>query len=478
MFDLRPINAILGVIITLLGALMLPPAIMDLMAGSKDWMVFAVSSAVSVFMGIGLWASGLGAKRAALSIRQMVLLANLAWAVTAGFAALPFMWAEVKLSFPQAYFEALSGLTTTGSTVITGLDKLPPGLLLWRALLHFYGGIGVVGMAVAILPLLNVGGMQLFRAETPNRPHGHSPLAAQLMASIIGLYVILNLACVMAFILAGMKPFDALIYGIGIVATGGFSSHDASLAYFHQPAFEWIAVVFMLAGALPFVLYLHALRGRIMALARNPELRFFLLIIAAATLVLWLHQEWNGLNHGPAALRYALFSVVSLITTTGLTAVDHSTWGAFVSILLCLLAFIGGCVGSASGGLRPFRFRIMGSACAQQLKKIIYPNGIFPITYAGRAVAEEIRTSIFVFFTLYLAVFAMGVLALGLCGLEFAAALTAALSSLTSAGPALGNVQFSAMSQPALWTLSALMLIGRMEIFAVLALLVPRFWRG
>lgn len=473
---------IVGVFIALLGALMILPTLADLAAGHDDWIVFAASSGVSLFTGFGLWASGRSDERISLTIRQTFLLTAISWIALAMFAALPFMWSELDLDFARAFFEATSGITTTGGTVLTGLDNLPPGILLWRAILHFYGGIGVVVIAIAVLPMLRIGGMQLFRAESSDRSEKVFPAAAQIAGSIFGVYLTLNLACAVAFMLAGMTPFDALVHGMSTVAAGGFAAYDQSLAHFQNAAIDWIAVVFMIAASLPFVMYIHAVRGRPGRLYRSSEVRLFLCIILVATLVVWIYLESRGIAEGGTALRWAAFHVVSLISTTGLATQDYATWGPFTDIVFLLLMFIGGCTGSTAGGMKVLRYLIAGKAIAQQMRRMLYPNGVFPLIFEDRALPDEVARSVTVFMLAYLGVFALMTLGISATDLDFRTALSAVAANLSNAGPGLGPVvgpvgNYSSLSDPAIWMLSLAMLMGRLEIFTILILFLPRFWR-
>ncbi|GGE35443.1 Trk system potassium uptake protein [Agaricicola taiwanensis] len=483
MIDLRPINAILGLFVTLLGAMMLLPALVDLLAGSDDWSVFAASSAVSIFIGVALYSSGRTKEPPKLNVRQAFLLTTLSWSVLALFASLPFMWSQLNLSFGGAVFEAMSGLTTTGSSVITGLDALPPGLLLWRALLHFYGGIGIIVIALAVLPMLRVGGMQLFRTESSDKSEKMFPAAAQIAASTFGIYAGLNLLCIVAYTLAGMTAFDAVLHGMSTVATGGFSSHDASLGYYDSPTIEWIATLFMISGALPFALYIQVLRGRPAQLTRNPEVRLFLIIVAVVAVLLVIYQERSGIAHGQTAVRHAIFHVVNLMSTTGFAIVDYSAWGAFSDALFFCVMFLGGCMGSTAGGFKMFRLIVVAKTTLQQFMQMLYPNGIFPLTYDRRPMGDDVSSSVFAFSMLYVAVFIFVAVTLAASGLDFITALSASISALGNVGPGLGPLvgpagNFSTIGEGNLWLLSFTMLVGRLELFTVLVLVLPRFWRS
>ncbi|HSI41980.1 MAG TPA: TrkH family potassium uptake protein [Xanthobacteraceae bacterium] len=481
MIDLRPIAAVLGVLIAILGTAMLIPAVIDLAAGARDFAVFVAASAVTVFVGLSLWLAGRSGGVEQLNVRQAFLLTTASWLLLSAFAAIPFMWAETRLSFTDAYFEAMSGLTTTGATVISGLDTRSRGILLWRALLHWYGGIGIIVFAIAFLPMLQVGGMQLFRAESSDRSEKILPRAAQMAKGILGTYLLLSLACAIAYALCGMSTFDAVAHAMSTISTGGFSTHDASLGYFKSPAVDYTAVVFMLAGSLPFLLYVRVLAGDFSRLVANTEVRLFFIIVALATLISFAEQVLGGIGRGEAALRNALFNVVSLISTTGFVSADYTSWGPPTDTLYFLLTFLGACTGSTAGGLKTFRLAIVGSALVQHFKRIVYANGVFPVRYGGAPIGEAVVGSVLSFVCLYLASFAVLAVTINALGLDLASAFSAAITCLANVGPGIGPLvgpatNFAALPESVIWVLSFGMLLGRLELFTVLVLFLPRFW--
>lgn len=480
--DLRPIRTIIGAFVALLGLLMILPALVDLLAGSRDWLVFAASSGFSIFIGGSLWASGRTSGPLVLSVRQTFLLTVLTWISLALFASLPFVWADIGLDFTRAFFEATSGITTTGGTVLSNLANLPPGIVLWRSILHFFGGIGVIVIAIAVLPMLHIGGMQLFRTESSDRSEKVFPAAAQIAGSIFGVYVALNVACTIAYMMAGMSPFDALVHGMSTVAAGGFARYDTSLGHFSNAAVDWIAIIFMIAASLPFVMYIHAMRGRPGRLYQNTEVRVFLAIAALATIAVWLYLTSHGIASGETAFRWAAFHVVSLISTTGLATQDYASWGPFPEFVFLFLMFIGGCTGSTAGGIKILRYVIAGKAIAQQMRKMLYPNGVFPLIYEGRILPDDVIRSVSVFIAAYLFVFAVLTLGVSATDIPFRSALSAVAANLSNTGPGLGPDigpigNYSGLSDVALWLLSLAMIFGRLEIFTILILFLPRFWR-
>ncbi len=480
--DIRPVNSALGILIAVLGTMMMVPAIADLVERHDDWIVFVVCAAITTFVGCMLWLSGRQAGPARLSVRQAFLLTALAWIVLTGFGGLPLMWSDPKLTFAQAYFETMSGLTTTGSTVIVGLDKMPPGVLLWRSLLTWYGGAGIIVMAIAILPMLQIGGMQLFRMESSDKSDKILPRVAEIANRILLVYGLLTLACAISYFAAGMSLFDAVNHAMPTLATAGFSTHDNSFAEFKSPAIDYVAIVFMLAGSMPMLLYVRALHGDMLALPRSYEVRLFLAIVAAFTLLSMVQQRIAGISTGEESFRYALFNVVTLISTTGFATVDYAGWGAASDAIFFCVMFLGGCMGSTTGGIKAFRIAIIGSAMLQHFKRVVYPHGVFPIRYGGKPVSDDVVASVMSFLFLYLLTFAGVGLALNLMGYDFKTAFSATIACLSNVGPGLGPIvgpvgNYSTLSEPALWFLSFAMLVGRLELFTIYVLVLPRFWR-
>jgi trk system potassium uptake protein TrkH len=376
----------------------------------------------------------------------------------------------------------MSGLTTTGSTVLVGLDSMPPSILLWRALLQWLGGVGIIVMAMAILPLLRTGGMQLFHAESSDRYEKPFPRATQLVSAIILAYVVLSLLCMVAYWMAGMTPFDAMTHMMSTVATGGYSTHDASFAYFESSLIEWLGVLFMLSGALPFVLYVRAFRGDL-ALLWDRQVRVFLATVAIASLVLAL---WLAIDKSlPVldAIRLTAFNVASIVTTTGFASTDYNYWGGLVVGVMFYLTFVGGCTGSTAGAIKIFRFRVMAIVLNDHLMQRFYPHGVGRRSYDGQPLDEDVVEGVLAFAVVYAA--SVGVIALGLGALEldWVTSLSGAATAVGNVGPGLGPIigpagNFSTLPDSAKWLLSFGMMLGRLELFTVLVLLMPRFWRG
>nr|WP_245404699.1 TrkH family potassium uptake protein [Ancylobacter gelatini] len=461
---------------------MLIPALVDVAAGHDDFIVYAASAAITVFVGLSLWLAGRSGEVERLDVRQAFVLTTFSWVLLSAFAAIPFMWSDADLSLTDAYFEAMSGLTTTGATVISGLDQRPPGLLIWRAFLHWYGGIGIIVLAIAFLPMLQVGGMQLFHAESSDKAEKMLPRAAQMAKSILGTYLVLSLACAVTYLLCGMSVFDAVAYAMATISTGGFATHDASIGYFHSAAIEYAAVVFMVAGSLPFVLYVRVLVGDFSRLFANSEVRLFLGLVALFTILSTLQQIRGAIAEGEPALRNALFNVVSIMSTTGFVATDFTNWGPPTEALYFILLFLGACTGSTAGGMKMFRIAILGSALSQHLKRIIYPNGVFPVRYNGAPIGDDVVASVLSFAFLYMATFMAIALVINTLGFDLITSFSAAITAVANVGPGLGPVigpaqNFAALPDHVIWLLSLGMLMGRLELFTVLVLFLPSLWR-
>ena len=482
MMDFRPVLLLVGLLLATLALGMAVPAVVDLLAGNRDWEVFALSAGLTLFVGVSLaLATRTGGAR--LNVRQAFVMTTLAWLALTTFAALPFAFSDLGLSFTDAFFEAMSGITTTGSTVITGLDTAPPGILMWRALLQWLGGIGIIVMAIAVMPMLRVGGMQLFRMESSDQSDKAMPRAAQIATAITAIYVVLTVICAGAFWIAGMTGFEAFAHAMTTIATGGFSTSDASIGHFRSAAIDAIATTGMIVGGLPFILYLRTVQGHAGALFGDSQVRMFLAVTLAAvglaTGFLWLD---NGLDFG-SALRYGSFNVVSIITGTGYATTDFQAWGAFAMPLFFFIMFIGGCAGSTTCGIKVFRFQVLYAAALTQVRHLVQPNGVFIPYYNGRPIQDDVIVSVLSFFFVFGVCFALLALGLGMLGLDYVTAVSSAATAIANVGPALGPIvgpagTFQPLPDAAKWLLSAGMLLGRLELFTVIVLFTRTFWRG
>ena len=480
MLDFKPILFITGVLMLPLAVAMCLPAVADAAANNPDWQVFLTAAVFTLFVGGTLALSSRGAIRT-ITPRQGFVLTTMLWIIIPAFAALPFAFADMDLSYTDAFFESMSGLTTTGSTVIRSLDVAPPGVLIWRALLQWLGGIGVIAMAIAILPLLRIGGMQLFRMESSDRSEKAMPRTTQLVAYISFIYLGVSLICALAYWMAGMSGFDAVAHAMTTIATGGYSTYDGSIAHFRSATIEYIGVVFMLVGSLPFVLYLRALRGNTRSLLRDDQVRLFLLIVIVSIIAVAYYRYKMGVEID-TALREASFNVVSIITGTGYATADYGAWGSFGLMIFFFLMFVGGCAGSTTCGVKIFRFQVLYATAVTQIRRLLEPHGVYLAYYNRKPIPEEVSASVMAFFFLYVLSYAVIAIALGLIGVDFLTAASGAATAISNVGPGLGPTigpsgTFATLPDGAKWILSAGMLLGRLELFTVLVLLLPSFWR-
>lgn len=480
--DYRPIFFIVGILLAMLGAAMLIPAAVDAAARNPDWLVFLASAFPTLFVGGALVLMNRSRFRS-VGVRQAFVLTTMSWIVVAAFAALPLMFSDLDLTYTDAFFEAMSGITTTGSTVVTGLDSATPGILLWRALLQWLGGIGIIVMAIAVLPMLGVGGMQVFRMESSDRSDKTMPRAAQISTTIAAIYLLLTAVCCAAYWAAGMPPFDAVAHSMTTIATGGFSTSDASLGRFPAPAVHWIAMCFMILGSLPFLLYFEAARGRVAALWRDSQVRWFCGIAVAgfAAMVCWRWRE--GAGPFGDTLRECAFNVTSIVTGTGYSTADYTTWGTFAVTAFFLFMFVGGCAGSTSCSIKVFRFQILFAVLRAQVLRLWQPHGVFVPGYNRKPLDDSVIEAVMVFFFLFVSTFAALALALAAIGLDFTTSVSGAATAIANVGPALGDVigpagTFATLPDSAKWVLSAGMLLGRLELLTVLVLFTPAFWRA
>ena len=481
--DPRPVILVTGVLLVTLAATMLLPALVDIAAGNPDWRVFAASAFATGLAGGSLFLATRG-RTGGLTTRQAMLMTVVVWVALVAFGALPYLWAGVVDDYTDAFFESMSGLTTTGATVITGLDFAPPGILLWRAIQQWLGGLGIIVMAVSVLPMLQIGGMQVFRAEAFDTPEKILPRARQISGSMTRIFAGLTAACAALYWLAGMTPGNAVAHAMTTVATGGFSTHDASLGHYDSAVIDWIAVVFMALGSLPFLLYVAMANGRpASVLWRDGQVRVFLAILGVSIGIAWTIAVWD--DHAPPvlALRYAAFNVTSVMTGTGYATTDYGGWGGHSVAFFFALMFIGGCAGSTSCGIKIFRFQVLAQELRAHVNNTVYPHGMFVKRFNERPIDRRVSASVRSFFFLYIASVFVVALALAMTGLDFTTALSGAGTAISNVGPGLGDIigpsgNFEPLNETAKWILSFAMLLGRLELFTVLVLFLPRFWTG
>lgn len=462
---------------------MLIPAAVDLLYGNPDWQVFVFSALVVGGAAVAVALATRG-KPPPVSPRFGFLLVNLLWATIALAGAVPLMLSSLDLSLTDAMFESMSGVTATGATVINGLDRAPPGLLMWRSLLSFMGGLGVIALGLFLLPFLNIGGVSYFKIESTDIQDRPFERLQTFLVSLIGIYVLLGFACAVLYVMGGMLPFDAVNHAMATVATGGFSTHDTSfLRYADNYLILWTGIVFMFIGGLPFsIMILIAVRGRPDAL-RDPQIRVYAGYVLAFSLALAFYLTVSADVPFIEALTQASFNVLSIITTAGFASEDYTLWGPFALGMFFLATFMGGCSGSTTGGIKAYRFLILFQVLGSSLKRLLYPNSVTPIRYGDRSIDADMQRTVVLFVATFFVLWGILTALLGLAGLDFVTALTGSLSSLTNVGPGLGPVigpvgNFSSLPDSAKWICTAAMLLGRLEILAVLVIFTPTFWRG
>jgi len=479
---LQPIAFVVGILLIVLAAAMFVPAVLDWAMLDEDWQAFVAAGSVTLFVGVGLTLANRAA-RFSLTIRQTFVLTTVSWATITAFAALPFVLSDLGLDYADAYFEAMSGVTTTGSTILVGLDDAPPGILLWRALLQWLGGIGIIVMAIAVLPLLGVGGMQLFRTESSEKTEKVLPRAAQLSLSIALIYGALTLIWALLLWMAGMTGFEAVCHAMTTIATGGYSTSDGSIGHFQSAPVEIIVTFGMLAGGIPFVLYLRTLQGRPGALLGDSQVQWFVGVCLFATVVLTILQSVTLDTEMLTALRHAAFNGVSIITGTGYSSTDYGGWGAAAIMVIFFLKFIGGCTGSTTGSIKLFRYQVLFQVVRVQMGHLLRPHAVLVPHFNEKPIPEAVAGSVLGFLFLFIASVAVVAVLLSLFGLDFLTSLSGAATAIANVGPGLGPVigpsgSFAPLPDGAKWLLSAAMLLGRLELFTVLVLFLPSFWRG
>lgn len=472
---------VIGYLLVVLSMFMLLTAGVAVYFNEQSFWSYLISGLLTICVGYSLVYKG--RHDFILMKRQLFLLTTLCWLTMCLFASLPFLLVLPELSYVDAAFETVSAITTTGATVLKGLDEMPRGLLFWRAVLQWMGGIGIIVMAIAILPALKIGGMKLFKTENSDISEKILPRSSSLSLMIGVVYLAMSLSCMLLFYLFGMNGFDAITHGMTTVATGGFANYDASFGHFNdQPELLWIASVFMLMSALPLVLLVGTLRGHKWLLFRDPQVRAFLSITLFCVVLLTWYQYHQHDRPLLDALTHTTFNVVSIITTCGYASENYAAWGSLALIIFFYLTFSGGCSGSTSGGLKIFRTQLAGLLLIKQFKLLVHPNAVWVQKYGSKPVNDQLLGSVLAFCFIYFASIAALALGLSMYELDFVTALTGAATAISNVGPGLGSVigpdgNFASLPDGAKWLLSFGMLLGRLEILTVLLLFTPMYWR-
>ncbi|MGE4313570.1 MAG: TrkH family potassium uptake protein [Pseudobdellovibrionaceae bacterium] len=472
----------LGVLSLIYGTAMFVPLAFELHAGTENARAFILAAVISLFLG-GMLYFSCDQDRKNVTAREGFVLTTCSWVWMTFLSLLPLPFSSLHLSFTDAAFEAMSGLTTTGSTVITGLDSLSPGILVWRSIIQWIGGIGIVAFAIVLLPALRVGGMQLFHSESSDRSSKTIPLTVSYIYSLIVVYALLTLACMTTYALLGMSLFDAFNHALTTLSTGGFSTHDASFGAFNSQPLMLAGTIFMLAGGIPFVVFSRALFQAKFDLFRDEQVRAFIDVIILFSFGLFVSLMFVEGGLLPKHFIPVFFNVVSVVTTTGYASEDYVQWGPLAFGAFLFLTYVGGCSGSTGGGLKIFRIVILFRTISFQLKKLIYPSGVFALNYNGRHVSADTVMSIAAFFFIYLVTNLILATVLSFSGLDFITSITGAATSIANVGPGLGDMigptgNFVNVPNGAKWALIAGMLLGRLEILTVMVLFMPRLWRS
>lgn len=459
---------------------MFVPALFHVPEYDQEFYAFVGSAAVTLFAG-GMLLASCRERIHSLSVRQTFLLTGLTWCIMGIIGAIPLFLSSQSLSFTDAVFESISGLSTTGSTVLSGLDDMPQGVLMWRSLLQWIGGIGIIGLSIAILPFLRIGGMQLFQSESSDRSQKVFSRSRTVVSHLIYVYLGLTGICFLLYMICGMSFFEGVNHAMTTLSTGGYSTSDGSMGHF-SPLAQWVCIIFMAAGGIPFILYVRFLKGERGAFMNDDQFLVFITLVSLFTGILAFRLVW--LEGAPLleALRNTAFSVVSVVTTTGYAVVDYTTWGNFAIGGFFFLTFLGGCTGSTSGGFKIFRLIVLWRSLKLQFQRMIWPRGLFRSHFNGQVISQDTELSVISFSAAFVVTVVVITLLLAMTGLNFETSLSAAATAVANVGPGIGETigpagNFSSLSASAKWILCVAMLLGRLELFTLLVMLAPRFWR-
>ena len=468
----------LGILQIILGIFMFIPIIAQFFYKEIDASFFG-SSIVTIIFGTLFFLSNLDHERK-LNLQQAFLLTALSWLSVAIFGSLPFVFSSVEFSFTNAFFESMSGITTTGSTIIPNLENMPKGILLWRAILQWLGGIGIIVMAITLMPIMNVGGMQLFKISNNNSSEKILPKSKQIALRLIYIYSVLTTLCAVTYYFFGMNIFDSLTHSMTTIATGGFSNYNESIGFFNSVSIETSSMIFIILGSLPFIAYIKFINGNKKIFISDMQIKTFFKIILISIVILSLYLIINNSTH--FNLRSIFFNIISILTGTGYVNAQFDDWGGFSLFLFLVLMFIGGCAGSTTCGIKIFRIQILYLFVSNQIKKIIYPKAIFVMKYDQNPIDNNFIASIISFIYMYLVIFFLLATLLSLTGLDFITAISGAATSISNVGPGLGSIigpsgNFSTLPDISKWVLTVGMILGRLELFAILVLFLPSFWK-
>jgi trk system potassium uptake protein TrkH len=479
--NIQPTLFTIGLFLTCLAVMMAAPALLDYIHHDINWQAFALSSVITGFIGLLVTFANKPKGSVQMSIRETFLLTAFSWIIVAIFSAFPFILSNSTNTLVDSFFEAVSGLTTTGASVMMGVDFTSPGIILWRALLQWLGGIGIIVMALTVMPLLKIGGMQLFRSEFSDRSEKVLPRVSQISSAIITTYVFFTALCILCLWAAGMSWLEAVCYAFSTLSTGGFATTDASIAHYNSPVIEAVIIVFMIIGSTTLILFVKFFHGDRQALWKDSQVQVFIGILLLSILIVTTYLWLDGIEF-LSALREASFNVTSIITTTGFNAGDYTYWGTFPLMMFFMLMMVGGCTGSTTGSIKIFRYQIMCAVAKNHIYHMRRPHGVFLPLYNGKRIPGDIFTSVFTFFALYIISFGLLVLGLSAYELDISTCLSGAASCLNNVGPGFGPIigpagNFSPLPDEVKWMLMAGMLVGRLEYITIIILFFPSFWR-
>ena len=470
----------LGLLQIILGLSMIIPILIQILYNETD-SGFIGSGIISIIFGMLFYLSNLDHDKK-INIQQAFVLTALSWLSIAIFGSLPFIFSDINLSVTDAFFESMSGITTTGSTIISNLNDSPKGILFWRAMLQWLGGIGIIVMAITLMPIMNVGGMQLFKISSNDKNEKILPKTKEISIRLIYIYLSLTFTCSVIYKLCGMSFFDSFTHAMTTIATGGFSNYNESIGYFNNFYIELTSIIFILSGSIPFLAYLKFINGDRNILFSDTQIKSFFKIILFSIAILFFYLAIVNRNFTDISLMSVSFNVISILTGTGYVTENFSNWGNFPLLFFLILMFIGGCAGSTTCGIKIFRVQILYQFFSNQIKKIVFPHGIFNTKYEKQNIDEKFMSSVITFIYLYILIFFISTALLSLTGLDFVTSISAAATSISNVGPGLGdligpNGNFSSLSDNSKWILSLTMILGRLELFAILVLFLPSFWR-
>ena len=481
MFNIKPIALVGGTVVCAVGFLLFIPLITELIYQTESWQSYTVPILLYLIVGGSLVIVNKNVELN-ISIKEAFIITVLSWILLAILCAIPFIYTKLNLSITDALFESMSGITTTGSTILNNLDELPKGILLWRALLQWLGGIGIVVIALVILPFLRVGGMQLFHLEGEDPYEKFLPKISSVVKKIVIVYVLLTLLLFILYYINNMTMFDALAHSFTTISTGGFSTHNESFAYFENNTILNIAIIFMIIGSIPFII-LAQMNIRNVSLFKDHQIRVFILILITSIALIYYFAR-TYVEGGPLQkLTIISFNTISIISGTGYVSANFEKWGNYASVLFLLLMFIGGCAGSTTGGLKIFRFQILFKYIQLHLKKMLQPHVVLTAKFNGKKVTESTYESVMTFFFLYIITFALSALLLSFSGLDFLTCISASASAISNVGPGLGDIigpegNYSSLTNYSKFVLIITMFLGRLEMLTIFVLLLPSFWKN